>query len=77
MDERAHGQVVKAFGNLLHVSFQGEIRQGEVVYAKIGEVLLKGDRSMPYRHARRALEILHRAGVASVELGTAVIRAGE
>src|SRR5437660_1284532 len=34
------------------------------------EVLLKGDRSMPYRHARRALEILHRAGVASVELGT-------
>ncbi len=32
----AHGQVVKAFGNLLHVRFDGDIRQGEMATVKVG-----------------------------------------
>jgi V/A-type H+-transporting ATPase subunit A len=33
---RATGHVVKAFGNLLHVRFDGTIRQGEVAEVKVG-----------------------------------------
>jgi len=36
----AVGKVVKAFGNLLHVRFDGAIRQGEVAHVKVGEALL-------------------------------------
>ena len=32
----ATGNVVKAFGNLLHVEFQGDIHQGEVAMVRIG-----------------------------------------
>ena len=32
----ATGKVVKAFGNLLHVEFEGNIRQGEVAMVRIG-----------------------------------------
>ena len=32
----ATGKVVKAFGNLLHVEFQGDIQQGEVSMVRIG-----------------------------------------
>lgn len=44
MDEtqkiHAQGEVVKAFGNLLHVRFTGAIRQGEVAHAEIGGLSL-------------------------------------
>lgn len=38
--QNATGQVVQAFGNLLHVRFEGAIRQGEVAYVKIGNASL-------------------------------------
>ncbi len=34
---KAKGHVVQAFGNLLHVRFEGNIRQGEVAAVKVGE----------------------------------------
>jgi len=39
----AKGHVVKAFGNLLHVAFEGDIRQGEVAHVRLGELLLKAE----------------------------------
>lgn len=42
--QAASGKVVKAFGNLLHVEFEGNIRQGEVAMVRIGEdVSLKAE----------------------------------
>lgn len=35
--KKATGHVVEAFGNLLHVRFEGNIKQGEVAKVKIGE----------------------------------------
>lgn len=43
MKEKTKGRVVKAFANLLHVEFEGSIRQGEVVMVKLGSLLLKGE----------------------------------
>lgn len=40
---RARGKVVKAFGNLLQVEFEGDIIQGEVAMIKIEGVQLKGE----------------------------------
>ncbi len=37
------GKVVNAFGNLLQVKFDGEIRQGEVAMVEMGEIKLKGE----------------------------------
>jgi V/A-type H+-transporting ATPase subunit A len=37
---KATGSVVEAFGNLLHVRFEGNIRQGEVAKVKVGGVEL-------------------------------------
>ena len=34
---KAKGLVIQAFGNLLHVRFEGNIRQGEVASVQIGE----------------------------------------
>ena len=40
----ATGKVVKAFGNLLHVAFQGDIHQGEVAMVRLsGGVSLKAE----------------------------------
>ncbi len=39
----ATGKVVKAFGNLLQVVFEGEISQGEVAMVKLGDLSLKGE----------------------------------
>lgn len=36
-EENASGSVVQAFGNLLHVRFDGSIRQGEVAKVHVGE----------------------------------------
>lgn len=43
MKEFAKGKVVRAFGNLLHVEFEGSVRQGEVGMVKLGSLLLKGE----------------------------------
>ncbi|MBP7074456.1 MAG: V-type ATP synthase subunit A [Rhabdochlamydiaceae bacterium] len=43
MKNSATGKVVKAFGNLLHVKFDGSIRQGEVAMVKVGSANLKGE----------------------------------
>ena len=40
---RATGTVVNAFGNLLQVRFEGEIRQGEVAMVELGSTLLKAE----------------------------------
>lgn len=39
MDKQTHasGTVVQAFGNLLHVRFEGAIRQGEMARVKVGD----------------------------------------
>lgn len=39
----ATGKVVKAFGNLLQVEFQGDIRQGELAFVEVAEAHLKGE----------------------------------
>lgn len=41
--EKSHGKVVKAFGNLLQVEFQGDIRQGEVAMVHVDGIQLKGE----------------------------------
>lgn len=42
--QNATGKVVKAFGNLLHVAFEGDIRQGEICMVHIGgNVSLKAE----------------------------------
>lgn len=40
---RATGKVARAFGNLIHVEFEGDIRQGEVAMVDVGEAHLKGE----------------------------------
>ncbi|MCB1084685.1 MAG: V-type ATP synthase subunit A, partial [Chlamydiia bacterium] len=42
-DQTATGKVVKAFGNLLHVRFEGDVRQGEIAMIEIGDIALKGE----------------------------------
>lgn len=39
----ATGVVVRAYGNLLHVRFQGNVRQGEVAYVKLDNLELKAE----------------------------------
>lgn len=41
--EISTGKVLKAFGNLLHVAFKGDIRQGEVGMIHLGELMLKAE----------------------------------
>jgi V/A-type H+-transporting ATPase subunit A len=43
MKNNTLGKVVKAFGNLLYVAFEGSIRQGEVAMIKLGNIHLKGE----------------------------------
>lgn len=39
----ATGEVIKAFGNLLHIRFEGDVRQGEIAMVEIGDLSLKGE----------------------------------
>lgn len=39
----ATGKVIKAFSNLLHVKFEGNIRQGEICFIKIGNLSLSAE----------------------------------
>ncbi|MDB6081957.1 MAG: atpA-A [Chlamydiia bacterium] len=41
--KQSQGEVVKAFGNLLQVRFEGNVRQGEVAMVKLGDIELKGE----------------------------------
>jgi V/A-type H+/Na+-transporting ATPase subunit A len=41
--KHAVGKVVKAFGNLINVKFDGLIRQGEVAMVQLGDLELKGE----------------------------------
>lgn len=41
--EGATGAVVSAFGNLLQVRFEGDVRQGEVALVELGQLHLKGE----------------------------------
>jgi len=41
--ELATGKVVRAFGNLVHVQFEGDVCQGEVAMIEVGNVLLKSE----------------------------------
>lgn len=43
MTQLATGKVVRALGNLIHVEFEGDIRQGEVVMVNLGEESLKAE----------------------------------
>ncbi len=48
MDEKkimqsATGRIVKAFGNLVHVRFEGDVRQGEVCYIILGNQKFSGE----------------------------------
>lgn len=42
-EEQRKGTVVKAFGNLLYVKFEGSIRQGEVVMVELNGIHLKAE----------------------------------
>lgn len=39
----ATGKVIKAFGNLLHVLFEGDVRQGEIAMVELGKLSIKGE----------------------------------
>lgn len=43
MTETAKGEVIKAFGNLLQVKFEGNVRQGEVAFVEIDGTHLKSE----------------------------------
>jgi V/A-type H+-transporting ATPase subunit A len=40
---RSKGQVIKAFGNLIHVQFEGSVIQGEIAFVELQEVQLKAE----------------------------------
>lgn len=42
-EQQAKGHVVKAFGNLLQVKFEGDVRQGEVAMVQLDELELKAE----------------------------------
>jgi len=43
MGKKAVGKVIKAFGNLIYVLFEGDIKQGEVAYVKVQEQSLASE----------------------------------
>ncbi len=45
LQEKRHatGRVIKAFGNLLQVKFEGNVRQGELAMVKLGDVQCKAE----------------------------------
>jgi len=40
---KAHGKVINAFGNLLHVEFQGNIQQGEIAEVLVEDIALRAE----------------------------------
>lgn len=43
VETKATGKLVKAFGNLLHIHFEGNVRQGEIAMIEVEDVSLKGE----------------------------------
>lgn len=43
IEEAASGKVIKAFGNLLNVAFEGNVRQGEVAMVHVNNLRLKAE----------------------------------
>jgi V/A-type H+-transporting ATPase subunit A len=65
----ASGKVVRALGNLLHVEFEGNIRQGEVVMVHLNETVLKAE---VIEIARNLAKIQVFEDTHAIKLGTAV-----
>ena len=40
---KAVGKLIRAFGNLLHVQFEGDVRQGEIAMVELGDLSLKAE----------------------------------
>lgn len=43
LEKQSTGRVIRAFGNLLQVKFEGDIRQGEVAFVELGDMKLKAE----------------------------------
>lgn len=69
----AKGKVVKAFGNLLQVEFEGSIRQGEVASVHLGNIALKAE---VIEVAGNIAKIQVYEDTRGVELGTTVSFSG-
>lgn len=70
----ATGKITTAFGNLLQVQFEGNIRQGEVGYVNVGGVQLKAE---VIEIAGKQAKIQVFEDTRGVEFGTEVIFTGE
>ena len=42
-EKMATGHVIRAFGNLLQVKFEGNVRQGEVAFVELDDLKLKAE----------------------------------
>lgn len=71
--EKSTGKVVRAFGNLLHVRFEGNIQQGEVAYVQVGDLQLKAE---VIEIGRGEAKIQVFEDTRGVELGTEVVFSG-
>lgn len=69
-----NGKVVGAFGNLLHVEFEGNIRQGEVAFVNVGGLLLKAE-VLEIAKKRAKIQVFEDAR--GIKLGTPVLFTGE
>lgn len=70
MKTLATGKVIKALGNLIHVEFEGDIRQGEVVMVHLGKDALKGEVIEISRHEAKIQVFEDTRGI---KFGTAVV----
>lgn len=71
--EKSTGKVCRAFGNLLHVRFNGHIQQGEVAFVKVGELQLKGE-VIEIGKGEAKVQVFE--DTRGVELGTEVVFSG-
>jgi len=68
------GRVIKAFGNLLQVAYEGNIRQGEVAMVQLDQTLLKGE---IIEIAGNEAKIQVFEDTRGIELGTPVLFLGD
>ena len=84
--EKSTGKVVRAFGNLLQVKFDGHIQQGEVAFVKVGDLQLKaevieigrGEAKIQVfedtRGVRLGSEVVFSGGLLEAELGPGLLK---
>jgi len=72
--EKATGNVVKAFGNLLQVAFEGSIRQGEVAMVHLNDIQLKSE-VIEINGNEAKIQVFE--DTKGVKLGTPVVFTGE